>query len=165
MAKAEKKIVANLTGKVELKSTFSQLRGPVDKAKERSRGPGQMGQLRDNVVIRIGNIPQDKLVKRLHMAKVLLETGKGPKAESGKEKILDLETKLEAANATILEQEAQLEGAGNTIMELTEAIASTPDPVVEVKEQPAPESGNPVDAEPPKEEKAAPAKKAEKKEK
>ena len=71
----------NLTAKLELKVTASQLRGTVDKKKVKSRGPAQIGQLKSSKVIHLGNIAQDELTKRIAMATQILNTGKVPAGE------------------------------------------------------------------------------------
>lgn len=80
MAKKER---VNLSAKVELKVTASQLATTVDKKKVRSRGPGQIGQVKSQKVIHLGNIPREQLVKRIDAATKVLETGKVPKAAQG----------------------------------------------------------------------------------
>jgi len=67
-----------LTGKVELKTTFSQLSEPVDKKKVRSRGPNQIGQLKTTSVVLMGKVPKEEVVRRLAIAKKVLETGNVP---------------------------------------------------------------------------------------
>jgi hypothetical protein len=93
MAKKPKKY---LSAKVELKVTASQLRGPVDKSKVRSRGPAHIGQLKSQEVIHLGNIEQGELTKRLSMATQILITGKVPagakKKESGRADTTQKET-------------------------------------------------------------------------
>ncbi len=75
MAKKEK---THLTGSLTIHGTFSQLREPVDKAKVRSRGPGQIGQSKPSATVRLGRIGVDELKKRFDLAVRVLETGKGP---------------------------------------------------------------------------------------
>ena len=79
-----------VTGKVELKSTFSQLAEPVDKSKVRSRGPNNLGQLKSGKIIRLGKVEQEDLNKRLDAAVRILETGKVPKSvKAAPQKVTD----------------------------------------------------------------------------
>jgi hypothetical protein len=82
MAKIEKKKKAYLTGHVVVKATLSQLRDPAV-AKDHVRGPRHIGQLKHSDTIRIGRLSQEEISRRLKMARVVLETGKGPKVEKG----------------------------------------------------------------------------------
>lgn len=72
-----------LSGKVEVKTTFSRVADPVDKAKVRARGPNLIGQLKDFATIRLGKIEREDLTKRVEAAKKILETGKVPAAAKG----------------------------------------------------------------------------------
>jgi hypothetical protein len=75
---------ALLTAKVEIKVVASKLRPEVDKAIERSRGPKQVGQAKSSKVILLGNIDREELMRRLDLAKKVLETGKFPGAAKKK---------------------------------------------------------------------------------
>jgi len=88
-----KKAKAHLSAKVELKVTASQLRGPVDKAKVRSRGPGHIGQMKDSSVVHLGNIAQDELAKRMKWAKQVLQTGRMGSAKPPETKRTDTSKK------------------------------------------------------------------------
>ena len=73
---AQKKKLRMLTAKVELNITASQIREAVDKSEVRSRGPRQIGQMKSKNVIMVNSIEQGELVRRIGLAKEILETGK-----------------------------------------------------------------------------------------
>lgn len=77
MAK-DKKPTRYLSGKVEMKATFSQLRDKKEK-----KGPRQLGQQKNLFTAHMGKISQPQLLKRLDAAKSVLETGRVPAAVKG----------------------------------------------------------------------------------
>lgn len=73
MAKKEKKVLRYLTGRVDIVATLSQLRDPAQ-----AKGPRQIGQLKRNISVRVGNVERAEVVKRLDAVESLLTTGKVP---------------------------------------------------------------------------------------
>lgn len=77
MAK-EKKVVRFLSGKVEIKVTLSQLRDPGQ-----AKGPRQIGQLKRTIIVPIGKVKREQVIKRLDAAEKVLSTGRVPAAAKG----------------------------------------------------------------------------------
>jgi len=103
-----------ITGKVEIKATFARVAEPVNKEKVRSRGPNEIGQLKDFAIIRLGRIERDEFIKRFEAAKGVLETGKVPvAAKGGSPKVKD---------ATLAKAKGDLTKAKKKIAELEEEI-------------------------------------------
>lgn len=153
----EKKVVKHLTGKVELKVTLSQLRSPGG-AKLHRRGPGQIGQMKHTIPVRIGKVKQEEMSKRLDLAVSILNTGKVPaEAKGGSSKTKDatikgrekaLQKELDKALARIEELEAYAKPDADppaeptdpdvtevdfegTVPDAADPVEPTPDPPVE----------------------------------
>lgn len=104
-----------VTGKVELKSTFSQLAEPVNKSEVRSRGPNNLGQLKSMKTVHLGKIEQEDLNKRWDGALKILETGKVPEAvKSAPGKVVD---------ATVAQLKGQLTKAKKKIETLEQKLS------------------------------------------
>lgn len=110
-----------VTGKVILKSTFSQLADKVDKVKVRSRGPNHIGQLRSEKVVRLGKIEPDVLNKRLSIAQSVLETGKVPKSvKAAPAKVTD--ATLAKAKGDLTKANKKLEAERKKVAELEKEV-------------------------------------------
>jgi hypothetical protein len=105
---------ALITGKVEIKFTYTRVADPVDKSKVKSRGPNEIGQAKDITILRLGRIEEDDFRKRLKAIKNVLKTGKVPaEMKGGSPKVKDATLSkakgdLTKANKKIAELEAEL---------------------------------------------------------
>ena len=92
-----------VTGSVEMKLTASQLRDKtVDKLK--SRGPGQIGQLKKTVTVRIGPVSREEFMKRVLLTEKFLYDGEAPTelTEVLSKKLNDAAKALRSADALII---------------------------------------------------------------
>jgi predicted Zn-dependent protease len=131
MAK-QKKVKRYLTGKVEIKATFAQRRDP-EEAKQKVRGPRQIGQAKSTKVVHIGKVDHQDLTERLALAEKVLVTGKAPKAATSAEKerivaLLADNKELQELMAKDAKEIAELKGeideAAETLEDALKAIKS-----------------------------------------
>lgn len=110
-----------LSGKVEIKTTFSRKAEPVDKTKVRSRGPNLLGQQKETKIIRLGHIDVDELNTRMSAAFKVLETGKVPKAvKAAPQKVVD--ATLSKAKGDLTKANNKLKAEREKVVELEKKV-------------------------------------------